>query len=32
MPSTITARRIRRYTSTKYIRRTIHRVGYDPYG
>ena len=31
-PSTITARRTRRYTSTLYIRRTIHRVGYDPYG
>ena len=31
-PSTITARRTRRYTSTVYIRRTISRVGYDPYG
>ena len=32
MPSTITARRTRRYTSTLYIRRTIRRVGYGPYG
>ena len=32
MPSTNTARRTRRYTSTLYIRRTIRRVGYDPYG
>ena len=31
IPSTITARRTRRYTSTLYIRRTIRRVGYDPY-
>ena len=29
-PSTITARRTRRYTSTLYIRRTIHGVGYNP--
>ena len=32
IPSTITARRTRRYKSTLYIRRTIHGVGYDPYG
>ena len=32
MPSTITARRTRRYASTLYIRRTIRRVGYGPYG
>ena len=30
LPSTITARRTRRYTSTLYIHRTIRRVGYDP--
>ena len=30
LPSTITARRTRRYTSTLYIRRTIHGVGYNP--
>ena len=30
IPSTITARRTRRYTSTLYIRRTIHGVGYNP--
>ena len=30
IPSTITARRTRRYTSTLYIRRTIRRIGYDP--
>ena len=28
IPSTITARRTRRYTSTWYIHRTIHGVGY----
>ena len=32
LPSTITARRTRRYTSTLYIRRTIQGVGYNPYG
>ena len=32
LPSTITARRTRRYTSTLYIHRTIHGVGYNPYG
>ena len=32
LPSTITARRTRRYTSTLYIRHTIHGVGYNPYG
>ncbi len=32
IPPTITARRTRRYKSTLYIRRTIHGVGYDPYG
>ena len=32
LPSTITARRIRRYTSTRYIRRTIRRVDFNPYG
>ena len=30
IPSTITARRTRRYTSTLYIHRTIRRVDYDP--
>ena len=30
MPSTITARRTRRYTSTWYIRRTIHRLNFKP--
>ena len=30
IPSTITARRTRRYTSTLYIHRTIHGVGYNP--
>ena len=30
MPSTITARRTRRYTSTLYIRRTIHRLNFKP--
>ena len=30
LPSTITARRTRRYTSTLYIHRTIHGVGYNP--
>ena len=30
MPSTMTALRTRRYTSTLYIRRTIHGVDYDP--
>ena len=30
IPSTITALRTRRYTSTLYIRRTIHGVGYNP--
>ena len=30
LPSTITARRTRRYTSTLYIRHTIHGVGYNP--
>ena len=30
IPSTITARRTRRYTSTLYIRRTIHGFGYNP--
>ena len=30
IPSTITARRTRRYTSPWYIRRTIRRAGYDP--
>ncbi len=30
IPSTITARRIRRYTSTLYIHGTIRRVGYYP--
>ena len=30
MPSTITARRTRRYTSTLYIRRTIYGVAYNP--
>ena len=30
IPSTITARRTRRYTSTLYIRRTIRRVEYNP--
>ena len=29
MPSTITARRTRRYTSTWYIRRTIHRLNFN---
>ena len=29
IPSTITARRTRRYTSTLYINSTIHRVVYD---
>ena len=29
-PATDTARRTRRYTSTLYIRRTIHGVGYNP--
>ena len=32
LPSTITALRTRRYTSTLYIHRTIHGVGYNPYG
>ena len=30
-PRTITALRTRRYTSTLYIRHTIHGVGYNPY-
>ena len=30
IPSTITARRTRKYTSTLYIHRTIRRVDYDP--
>ena len=30
IPSTITARRTRRYTSTLYIRRTIHRLNFEP--
>ena len=30
IPSTITARRSRRYTSTLYIHRTIRKVGYNP--
>ena len=30
IPSTITALLTRRYTSTLYIRRTIHGVGYNP--
>ena len=30
MPSTITARRTRRYTSTWYIRRIIHRLNFKP--
>ena len=30
LPSTITALRTRRYTSTLYIHRTIHGVGYNP--
>ena len=30
IPSTITARRTRRYTSTWYIRRTIHRLNFKP--
>ena len=29
IPSTITARRTRRYTSTLYIHRTIHRVFFN---
>ena len=32
LPSTITARRTRKYTSTLYIHRTIQGVGYNPYG
>ena len=30
IPSTITARRTRRYTSTWYISSAIRRVGYNP--
>ena len=30
MPSTITALRTRRYTSTWYIRPTIHRLNFKP--
>ena len=30
IPSTITARRIRRYASTLYIHGAIRKVGYDP--
>ena len=30
IPSTITARRTRRYTSTLYIHRTIHRLDFEP--
>ena len=30
LPSTITARRARGYTSTLYVHRTIHGVGYNP--
>ena len=30
IPSTITALRTRRYTSTLYIHHTIHGVGYNP--
>ena len=30
LPSTITALRTSRYTSTLYIHRTIHGVGYNP--
>ena len=30
LPSTITARRTRRYTSTLYIRRTTHKLDLKP--
>ena len=30
IPSTITARRTRRYTSTLYIHRTTHRLNFQP--
>ena len=30
VPSTITARRTRRYTSTLYIRHTAHRLDFKP--
>ena len=32
MTPTITARRTRRYTSTRYIRCIIRRVDFNPYG
>ena len=30
MPSTITALRTRRYTSTRYIHPTVHRLDFKP--